>query len=209
MKIIEDLKWRYATKKYDTTKSISDKDFETIKEAIQLAPTSYGLQLFKVLEIDAADVKQKLVPASWGQEQANTTSKYLVFCVPKQVTAEMIDEYVEIKAQVNDKDPELFAGYADFMKMKVLALSNEDAVNWMNKQVYIALGVAISAAASLRIDSTPMEGFEADKYATILDLKQKGLTAAVVLALGYRSSEDITQHDKKARRPIKDLFIQV
>ena len=66
MKIIEDLKWRYATKKYDTTKSISDKDFETIKEAIQLAPTSYGLQLFKVLEIDAADVKQKISTCFMG-----------------------------------------------------------------------------------------------------------------------------------------------
>lgn len=205
MSLIDALNWRYATKKYDTTKSISDEDYQTIMEAIRLTPTSYGLQLFKVLDIEDAEIKEKLVPASWGQTQATTASKYMVFCVPEKLTGELIDDIVKSKAESLGKSVEDYKGYVEFIKGKKLGQPDGDNRNWLSKQAYIALGIAMTAAADLRIDASPMEGFEADQYSEILGLKEKGLAPVVVLALGYRSEEDQTQFAPKTRRAMSDL----
>ena len=45
----QNAKWRYATKKFDTTKKVSSEDLATLKEAIQLSASSFGLQLYKVI----------------------------------------------------------------------------------------------------------------------------------------------------------------
>ena len=97
-------------------------------------------------------------------------------------------------------------GYSDFAKSKLLDLPVEVKSNWTAKQVYIALGNAMQAVAELQIDSTPMEGIEPEKYDEVLGLNEKGLTTAVVLAIGYRSDEDAMQHLAKVRKSKEELF---
>lgn len=206
MRLLDNLKWRYATKKYNPSKKVSDQDMSQIKEAIRLSASSYGLQLFKVLDIKDKSLREKLKPASWGQSQITDASHILVFCSYVEVKEEHIDEYINLKAETQKIDIGLLQGYGDFVKSKM----NETPVSyqqiWTGKQTYIALGNALAACAELKIDSTPMEGFDVAAYNDILGLNNKGLKADVVLAIGYRSDEDTTQHSPKVRKPAEKLF---
>ena len=206
MKLIENLKWRYATKKYDTSKKVSAEDMNQIKEAIRLSASSYGLQLFKVLDVEDKTIREKLLPASWGQTQISDASHLLVFCGYADVKDEDVDEYMNLKAEVSNIDVEKLKGYGDFVKGTLNKFPVEFKQMWTAKQTYIALGNAMAACAELKIDSTPMEGFEAEAYNEILGLSEKGLKADVVLAVGYRSDEDDTQHHPKVRKSVESLF---
>ena len=118
----------------------------------------------------------------------------------------MFQDYLKLKADLNNLDVSILDGYKDFMKGTLSKLSAEDYKNWTAKQVYIALGNGLAACADLKIDSTPIEGFDASTYNEILDLDSKGLNACVVLSIGYRSDEDDTQHAVKTRKSLEDLF---
>jgi len=205
MKLIENLKWRYATKKYDTTKKVSEDDLQQIKEAIRLSPSSYGLQAFKILDIKDKDIREKLKLASYWQPQITEASHLLVFCGYADVNDGHIDEYLNLKADTQGFDVELLKEFRNFMKVFIEGRKSGKQV-WTAKQTYIALSNAIAACAELKIDSTPMEGFEAEKYNEILGLSSKGLKADVLLAIGYRSDEDKTQYDVKIRKPMESLF---
>tara|TARA_R110002050_G_C8962575_1_gene514671 strand:+ start:17986 stop:18615 length:630 start_codon:yes stop_codon:yes gene_type:complete len=206
MKLIENLNWRYATKQFDTTKKVSGSDLELIKEAINLTATSYGLQTYKVLIVENPAVREQLLPASWGQVQITQASHLLVFCSNTKVTPENIDTYLKLKSEVQGIDLENLAGYGEFMKSTIGGFPAEATQAWSKSQTYIALGTALAACAELKIDSCPMEGFDAVKYGEILGLDAKGLSAAVVLPIGYRSTEDNTQNAKKVRKPLTEMF---
>lgn len=206
MNLIQNLKWRYATKKYDSTKKVSTEDMNQIKEAIRLSASSYGLQLFKVLDVENKALREKLLPASWGQTQITGASHLLVFCGYADVKDEHIDEYMNLKAEVSNIDVANLKGYGDFVKGTMSKFPIEFKQVWTAKQTYIALGTAMAACAELKIDSTPMEGFEAEVYNEILGLTDKGLKADVVLAVGYRNDEDDTQHHPKVRKSLENLF---
>ena len=205
MKLIENLKWRYATKKYDTTKKVSEDDLQQIKEAIRLSPSSYGLQAFKILDIKDKDIREKLKLASYWPPQITEASHLLVFCGSADVNDGHIDDYLNLKADTQGFDVELLKEFRNFMKVFIEGRKSGKQV-WTAKQTYIALSNAIAACAELKIDSTPMEGFEAEKYNEILGLSSKGLKADVLLAIGYRSDEDKTQYDVKIRKPMESLF---
>lgn len=206
MSLIDNLNWRYATKKFDTSKKVSESDIDTIKEAISLAATSYGLQAYKVLIIEDEQLRQKLLPATWGQPQVVDASHLMIFCSYNEVTPEYIDQYVGLKSDVQGIPFENLKGYGDFMKKTIGSFPEEMTRTWTAKQTYIAMANAMAACAELKIDSCPMEGFDAAKYNEILGLDAKGLSAALVLPIGYRSEEDQTQHGKKVRKPLTDLF---
>lgn len=208
MNLLENLEWRYATKDYDPTKRVSEDDLHQIREAIRLSPSSYGLQPFKVLEVADKAVREKLKVASYGQSQIEDASHLLVFCGYSVVNDEHLDEFLSLTADTRGFDVELLEGYRSFVKDFVKGKQG-DGQEWTGKQTYIALGNAMAACAELKIDSTPMEGFEADKYDQILELSSKGLRADVLLAVGYRSAEDQTQHAPKVRKPIESLFESV
>ncbi len=209
MQLIKNLKWRYATKKYDTSKKVNSEDLKIIKEAIQLSATSYGLQLFKVLIIEDPTIREKLKPASWGQPQITDASHLLVFCGYNDVTDDDVEAYINLKAQTQDVEVASLKGASDFMKVKMKEKSPEEKQNWTAKQTYIALSNALNACAELGLDSTPMEGFDPEIYSEILSLKEKGLNASVVLAVGYRSVEDDTQNATKIRKPLEDIFEKI
>lgn len=206
MKLLEDLKWRYATKKFDHKKEVGTEEINIIKQSIQLAATSYGLQLFKVIEVKDKAIRQKLLPASWNQKQVTEASHLFVFCNYVDVEDINVDAYMQLKADIQGLKIEDLKGYANFIKETLSAISIEKKQVWMAKQTYIALTNAMTACAALKIDSTPMEGFSPKSYSDILNLESKGLQASVVLAIGYRSEEDKTQYSKKVRKPIKELF---
>jgi nitroreductase len=203
---IENQNWRYATKKFDATKKVSTEDLETLKKAIQLSSSSYGLQLYKVFIIENPEVRAQLQPVSWGQSQIVDASHLLVFANIVNVQESHIDAYVQNIADTRGLSVEDLKGYSDFMKSKIVPLPVEQKAVWTSKQTYLALGNLLNAAAELKIDVTPMEGFEPEKYNEILGLDKLGLNASLVAAIGYRHEEDATQHYAKVRKPIEELF---
>lgn len=125
MELLNDLKWRYATKKYHASKKVSQEDFNKIQEAIQLAATSYGLQLFKVLNIEDRTLREKLLPASWGQPQITDASHLLVFCTPLSAGDADIDAYLKLKSDKQGIALEDLSGYGDFMKASINAMAKD------------------------------------------------------------------------------------
>lgn len=203
---IENQNWRYATKKFDATKKVSAEDLETLKKAIQLSSSSYGLQLYKVFIIENPAIRAQLQPVSWGQSQIVEASHLFVFANVVDVQENHIDNYVQNIANTRGLALEDLKGYSDFMKSKIVSLPVEQKAVWTSKQTYLALGNLLNAAAELKIDVTPMEGFEPEKYNEILGLDKLGLNAALVATVGYRHEEDATQYYAKVRKPIEELF---
>ena len=200
MELIKSLNWRYATKKFDPSKKIKPEDLETIKEAVRLSASSYGLQLYKVLVIDELKIREKLKRASWGQTQITDASQLFVFCNYANVSDGHIDEYLKLKAETQSLDLEGLKDYGSMMKGSMAGLTEAQKSQWTAKQTYIALGNLLAVCAMLKIDACPMEGFEPAKYNEILGLNEQGLNAAVIATVGYRSEEDRTQHMKKGKK---------
>ena len=205
-KVIEDLNWRYATKKFDPSKKISTSDIEVIKESLRLTASSYGLQPNHFLIIENVSLREELVPASYGQQQVLEASHLIVICAYNDLTEQHVDSYVENIISTRESDPDRVKNYGDFMKKTFAEMSNEDKLTWASKQAYIVLGQLLHTCATLRIDSTPMEGFIPERYSDILDLKDKHLTPILVCPIGYRHEEDATQHLGKVRKNQADLF---
>ncbi|NAY92537.1 NAD(P)H-dependent oxidoreductase [Muricauda sp. JGD-17] len=204
--VIEHRIWRYATKKFDDSKKVSNEDLETLLEATRLSASSYGLQPYHVIVVSDQQIKEKLRSVSWGQSQITDASHILVFANFTDFGEDLVDDYLANVGSTRDIPTENLKGYSDFMKSKLMDLSSETKENWTSKQAYIAFSNAMQAAAELKIDTCPMEGFESEAYNKILGLNEKNLNASVVLAVGYRSQEDETQHLPKVRRTKKELF---
>lgn len=204
--VIENRTWRYATKKFDSTKKIADSDFEQLMESVQLSASSYGLQPYHILIITNKEIREQLKQVSWGQSQITDASHLIVFANQTNFDSKLIEDYLTNVSITRNIPLENLNEYSDFMKSKLLDLPANIKSTWAAKQTYIALGNLMQAAAELKIDTCPIEGFEADKYNTILKLNEKGLTAAVVLPMGYRSKEDQTQHYAKVRKSKENLF---
>jgi nitroreductase len=206
---ITNQKWRYATKKFDASKKISSEDLETLKEAIQLSTSSYGLQPYKIFIIENPELRAKIQPAAWGQSQIVDASQLLVFANITNFGETEIDSYINLMAETRGITVESVKGYADFMKMKITVLPEEQRNVWTSKQTYLALANLMNAAAELKIDVTPMEGFEPEKVNEILGLPELGLHASLLATIGYRHEEDATQHYAKVRKPKNELFINL
>lgn len=206
---IKNANWRYATKKFDATKKISKEDLETLKEAVRLSSSSYGLQPYKVLIIDNPELRAQLQPAAWGQSQIVDASQLLVFANITNFGNTEIDSYIKNLTEIRGIPTEAVQGYADFMKSKISTLPEENRNTWTSKQTYIALSNLLNAAAELHIDVTPMEGFEQEKFNEILGLDKLGLSASVIATIGYRHEEDATQHYVKVRKSNEELFINL
>lgn len=197
-------KWRYATKKFDSNKTIDEKEMNILKESIRLSPSSYGLQLFKVLVIENKELKDKLKEVSFNQSQISDCSALFVFCNFTKVTSSDIDGFIQLKSSVQDIMISNLSKYGDFLKSTLLTMPSEEVSIWTANQVYIALGNLMTSCAALKIDSCPIEGFQADKYNDILNLKN--MNAAVVASVGYRSNDDLSQESEKVRKNSASLF---
>ncbi len=206
---IENQNWRYATKKFDANKKISATDLETLKEAMRLSASSYGLQPYNILVIENPEIRKQLQPVSWGQTQIVDASHLFVIANFTQINENDIDNLIANTAKTRGINPRDLTPYATLMRSKITPLSPEEKANWTAKQTYIALGNLLAAAAELKIDATPMEGFEAQKYNEILGLDKQNLNASLVIPLGYRHPDDTYQHLKKVRKSNQELFVTI
>ncbi len=208
-KIIEQLNWRYATKKFDNAKKISSEDLETLLEATRLSASSYGLQPYHIFVIENPEIRKQLQPASWNQSQITEASHLLVFANKETFGEELIDDYLKNVITTRGLEEDSIKGYSNFMKSNLMNLSDVQKDSWTARQVYLALGNLMTVAADLKIDTCPIEGFEKNKYDEILELQDGNLSSLVVLAIGYRSNEDETQNYPKVRYPKEELFTHI
>ena len=204
--LIEDLTWRYATKRYDSNQKVSKEQIDIIKTALQLVPTSYGLQPSKFIFVEKSQLREDLFNHSFNQKAIIEASHLLIICSYIDVQDDLIDSYMANTSKSREISLDKLTGFGNFIKEQIGKLSLEQKSSWNSKQAYIALGVLMQTCAQLRIDSTPMEGFLVSEYDKILGLKEKNLTSTLVVPIGFRHEEDANQHLKKVRRGIDELF---
>lgn len=208
MNIIEKLKWRYAVKKFDTRRKLTNDQLAYLLEAINLAPTSYGLQPFKVLLVEDKAIREKLKAQAWGQGQVTDASQLIVFAAQTQLSAKDVDAFVANISKTRNIPVEALAEYEGMMKNTIQSRTPEQLTQWAARQAYIALGFLLSAAASANIDACPMEGFSNEAFDDLLGLKEKGLTSVVMATVGYRSEDDGYQNLAKVRKPLEEIIIK-
>lgn len=206
---IDALNWRYATKAFDKSKKLTENQLDLLKKAVQLAPSSYGLQPYQVLIVSNPEIKEKLKEAAFGQPQLTDASHIFVFARTHNFTEKHVDEYASNIATTRGIDVTAIQGFVDVMKGTVNSRSQDELANWNAKQAYIALGVLLESAALNEIDACPMEGFNNAHFDGILGLADRNLTSVVIAPVGFRSSEDAYQNLKKVRKSEDDLFIHI
>ena len=209
MNLIESLNWRYATKKMNGTVVPAEK-LDIILEAIQLAPTSSGLQPFQVLVISDEDLLAKIRPIAMGQSQITDCSHLLVFAAWENYTLEKMEKVFHYTLAERGLPLNTMDDYKNNLWGMYSQLPEEWHAQHAAKQAYIALGFGLVAAATEKVDATPMEGFDPQALDELLNLKEKGLRSAALLALGYRDTgHDWLVHMKKVRKPKSELFINL
>jgi nitroreductase len=195
--LVQQLQWRYATKAFDTASKIPDADWQTLEQVLILTPSSYGLQPWRFVVVTDQAVKEKLVSVSWNQKQPGECSHMVVMAIRSNFCEPDIDNYIKRMAEVHATTVESFAKVKKMMVGGLVSPPPKFDINeWAVRQVYIALGNFMTAAAMLGIDTCPMEGIMAEKYDEILGLSSQGYATAVACAAGYRAS-----HDKYATMP--------
>lgn len=204
------LNWRYATKKMDADRSVPEDKVEAILDAIRLAPTSSGLQPFEVLVITDRDIRERLKDAAYGQEQLVDGSHLLVFAAWDTYTDARIDMVRDETGAARGGVTERLMDYYKTLKGNYTARDAEVNFQHAARQAYIALGVAMVAAAEQQVDATPMEGFDPATFDAVLGLRDKGLRSVVILPLGYRATEgDWLKDAPKVRRDRDRLFTRI
>ncbi len=206
---LEALKWRYATKVFDSTKKLTDDELSLLLDAVQLSPSSYGLQPYQIIVVNNQEIKEQLKAAAYGQPQLADASHIFVFAIEKNYSTEHVDKYADNIIKTRGIQLSDIQGFVDTMKGTVNSLTEEQLAAWNTKQAYIALGFLMESAALNKIDACPMEGFENTKFDEILGLEHKNLTSVVISPVGFRSSNDDYQHYKKVRKSKEDLFIHI
>lgn len=207
--IIQSLNWRYATKSFDATKKLTDNQLQLLKDAIQLAPSSYGLQPYQIIIVTNQEIREALKAAAYGQPQLTEASHVFIFARTKNYTTAHVDDYAANIIATRGVSAEAIKGFVDTMISAVENKTQDELAVWNSKQVYIALGVLLETAALNEIDACPMEGFDNAKFDEILGLDAKNLASVVIAPVGFRSAEDGYQHYKKVRKSQEDLFINI
>lgn len=208
MALLDDLQWRHATKAYDRSKKISSDNLHKILEAARLAPTSSGLQQFRVLVIESQDLKDKLRAGSLNPDCMSDCSHILVFAAWDAYTPERIDTIYNLTTDARGQERGRYSSYTDKIKALYGAQTAEQHFEHAARQTYIALGLALAQAAELKIDSTPAEGFSNAHVDEVLNLHAQGLKSVSLLYLGYRDAEkDWMAPLAKARNPMEEFVI--
>ena len=206
MALIEDLHWRHAVKAYDPTKKLSQEDLMKIVEAARLAPTSSGLQQFRLIVVGDQDLKEKMVAGALNPDCMRECSHVIVFAAWDEYTPERIDAIYDLTTDERGLVRGRFKRYTDMLKEKFGEMDKEEQYQHAANQAYIALGMALAQAAELRIDSTPIGGFDPKLVDELLDLPSKGLRSVCLLYLGYADPErDWMGQMKKVRNSMEEF----
>lgn len=207
--VIENLQWRAAIKSFDPAKKLSDEQLDQLLTAVQLAPSSAGLQHYKILVVENPEIREKLREAAHGQAQLTQSSHVIVFAAETNIDEAYVRKYIDLIAKTREIGREHLVAFEQIIMNNVNNLTEDQKIIWASKQAYIALGVLLTAAAEMRIDACPMEGFQAGKFDEILGLKELGLTTTVIAPIGFRSDDDVISKMAKVRKPKQELFIHI
>jgi nitroreductase len=208
--IISALNWRYATKKFDASKKIPANVWSALEESLRMAPSSFGLEPWRFLVIDSPDLRTKLLPVSWNQNQVVDASHFVVIAGRTDIDANDVDRLIQATAAARAVDAASLEGYRKMVLSFVEAASSSGrAPSWNARQAYIASGFLMLSAALLGVDSCPMEGIDADAYNSILGLSGTGYSALCACALGYRAADDKYASLAKVRFASKDVIFHL
>lgn len=206
MELLDALKWRYASKKMNGVE-VPEEKIQRILEAIQLAPSSMGLQPYTVLVIKDVELKKQILPIANNQQQIIDSSHLLVFAAWDKITPDHVDDYMSLTASTRNVSIDSLEPFKNVL-LKIASRSPEENYDWAARQTYIAFATAIAAAAEERVDATPMEGFNNAALDDLLNLKEKSLRSVTLLPLGYRdSANDWLATSPKVRREKEKLFL--
>ncbi len=206
---IAQLEWRYATKKFDSTKTLSREKLDVLKQAFNLTATSYGLQTIKLIVIEDKTLKERLVAHSYHQKQVVDASHLLVICIQDDILTADVDKYYENIQAIRATPEDILKPYKDGLVGMMAKKTVEERQQWSKNQAYIALGNLMTVCALEAIDACPMEGFMPSKYDELLDLKAQGLQSVLLLPVGYRAADDDFSTFKKVRQPITEAIIEL
>ncbi len=204
--ITDALNWRYATKKFDSNRKIPAEQWKALEASMVLAPSSFGLQPWRFIVVESPELRAQLPAISWGQTQTVEASHMVVFAYRKGLSVADVDHFIKRIAEVRNVTMESLEGYRGFILNTQKQATEQGWVDlWSSRQVYIALGQAMAAAALLGIDTCPLEGIEASKYDALLGLEKEGYASVCGLALGYRAEDDKHAHLPKVRFATEDV----
>lgn len=208
MELIKNLQWRYAVKKY-TNELVSEDKIDQIIEAINLSASSCGIQPYRLIVVTNPEIRQKLAEGSFNT-QIQASSHLLVFAAFNKITSEYIADYVAMMEEQRNLETGAFNALKDAVTSFFSTQTPEQNAIWSSKQAYIGLGTALIAAAELKVDATPMEGFDPELFNNILGLSEKNLHASVIISLGYRdTTNDYMASMPKVRLPINQFSTKI
>lgn len=209
MNNIEALRWRYATKKFDENRTLSEDKIEILKHAFNLTATSYGLQPIKMVIVHNKKVQAKLVEHSFNQKQVASASHVLVLCIEREINEKFIENYFNYVQKIRATPNEILSPFKDFLIDDFKNKHMDEIASWATNQAFLAMGTLLTVAATEAIDACPMEGFEPDKYDEVLGLDKLNLRSVLVLPVGFRAKDDMFSEFKKVRRPLSDMVIDL
>jgi len=208
--LLNALEWRYATKRFDTTKKIPAEVWQALERALILTPTSYGLQPYRFIVLTDLEKRAELLAHSWNQQQVVECSHYVVFTARTKLTEMDVDNWIQRLAEVRQVPAGSLSAYRGMMTGDVVHGSRGKAAHeWATRQAYIALGNLMTCAAVLGVDACPMEGIVPAEYDRVLGLLNSGYATVVACALGYRSPNDAYAATPKARYDAAQLIQRI
>jgi nitroreductase/dihydropteridine reductase len=207
--ILDALEWRYAVKKFDDKASLTEQQILEVKKVFNLSASSYGLQPYKMIVVQNPELKEKLVPASFGQQQISQSAAILVFAVRTDFGMDYIDQFFKDMSTKRQIPLENLEGYKNFMKGSFANKSEDEISSWATKQVYLTMGHMLASLAVLQIDACPMEGLDPQAYDKILDLDAKQLKTIIAMPIGVRAPDDASATALKVRKDLSDIIIDL
>ena len=201
---------RAAVKRFDPSRKLPQEDWDFLLEVVANSPSSYGLQPYRVLEVRGVELRRKLSEASYGQPQVTDSDRFLVFAIEDDFGEAEVDAHLERLRTVRNLPSEAVGAYREKVMTRIVnGLTPVQRKAWQARQAYIALGALMWAAAQRGIDTCPLEAIDTERYAELLDLPWKGLTAVVACAVGYRGADESYALQPKVRMPREELILVV
>jgi nitroreductase len=198
--LLQQLGWRYATKKFDAEKKIPLETWSALEQSLVLSPSSFGLQPWRFIVVKTPEIRKALQEASWNQTQVVEASHLVVLASKEEVSESYVGDFLSHVAETRSMDLAALDAYRGMILQFVSHLTKAGKVpDWTTRQTYIALGFLLSSAAMLGIDACPLEGINPQKYDELLNLSGQGYSTRVACALGYRAADDKTSTLQKVR----------
>ncbi|WP_299523811.1 NAD(P)H-dependent oxidoreductase [Winogradskyella sp.] len=209
MSILEKLKWRYATKKFDATKVLSKEQIQTLKEAFNLTALSYGLQTLKMVIVEDREKRKKLVEHSFGQQQVADASHLLILCIQDNIDEVDVDVHFNTVKEIRNTPDAVLEPFKQGLKTTINEMPYDKKIDWATRQAYIALGNLMTVCAVEGIDGCPMEGFIPEEIDKALNLDQYGLSSVLMFPVGYRAEDDMFADLKKVRKSLSETIVEL